>query len=161
MLFLCVGTQFPFDRLVRTIDEAAGKGFLYDKVYAQLGDSSYIPRHFEYIKFLDKDTFDGYINKSSAIISHAGMGVISAALDRRKPLLVLPRQKKYGEVVNDHQAAIARQYEHLGYLLAAYNETDLPQKIVQLRTFVPMPHQSQAGLVAERIRKFLTDTCPR
>jgi beta-1,4-N-acetylglucosaminyltransferase len=161
MLFLCVGTQFPFDRLVRTIDEAVGKGVLYDRVYAQLGDSSYIPKYFEYIKFLDKDTFDRYINEASAIISHAGMGVISAALDRRKPLLVMPRQKKYGEVVNDHQTAIARQYERLGYLLAAYNETDLPQKVVQLRTFVPMPRQSQAGLVAERIRKFLTENCPR
>jgi UDP-N-acetylglucosamine transferase subunit ALG13 len=160
MLFLCVGTQFPFDRLVRTIDEAVSEGFVYDKVYAQLGESSYVPKHFEHIKFLDKNAFDRYIDDASAVISHAGMGVISAALDRRKPLLVMPRQKKYGEVVNDHQTAIARQYERLGYLLVAYDVTELPQKIVQLRTFVPNLRQSQAGLVAERIKKFLTDIGP-
>jgi hypothetical protein len=37
MIFHTVGTQFAFDRLVVAIDEAAGRGFIYDKIYAQIG----------------------------------------------------------------------------------------------------------------------------
>ncbi len=157
MIFVCVGTQFPFDRLIKTIDEAAGNGFVYDKIYAQLGDTDYLPKHFEYKKFLDKNTFDKYITDASAVISHAGMGVISAALAKNKPLLIMPRQKKYGEVVNDHQTAIAREYEQMGYLLAAYNESELPKKITLLRNFIPVARQNQAGIVAQRISNFLKD----
>jgi UDP-N-acetylglucosamine transferase subunit ALG13 len=160
MIFLTVGTQFAFDRLVGAVDEAVAKGLVYDTIYAQIGETSYVPRNFEYVRFLDKTSFDDHIAGASAVMSHAGMGIISIAFEKYKPLLVMPRRKKYGEVVNDHQVIIAKKYEQLGHLLAAYAETELPDKITQLRTFVPKPRQNQAYMVAERIRRFLSEICP-
>ena len=56
------------------------------------------------------------------------------ALDHGKPLLVMPRRRKYKEVVNDHQAALADKFEALGHILVARDETQLRAKAEQLRS---------------------------
>jgi len=155
MIFLTVGTQFPFDRLVCAIDGAVEQGLLREPIYAQIGDNSYKPRNFESSAFLEKDVFDKYVEQSSAIIGHAGMGTISAALSRNKPLLVMPRLKRFHEVVNDHQVAIARKFSQLGHILAAYDVAELPERIGQLKGFVPNQRNADVKAVAERIHCFL------
>jgi UDP-N-acetylglucosamine transferase subunit ALG13 len=157
MIFLTVGTQFPFDRLVRAVDEAVGQNGFKETVFAQIGDSSYQPLNFEAVSSLEKKVFDNYILKASGIISHAGMGTIMVALENHKPLLVMPRLKRYGEVVNDHQNVLARKFGELGHILVAYSEEEFPEKLRELKTFVPKPRENQAKAVADRITKFLDE----
>ncbi len=159
MIFLTVGTQFPFDRLIKAVDELAAEGLITDKIIAQAGKSKYAPRHFEVVEALDKAAFDRMIENSAAIISHAGMGSIAMALEHHKPLLVMPRLARYGEVVNDHQVGIARKFAEAGHLLAAMDETELPRIIGQLKDFVPKPRENQAEQVAARIQRFLEQEC--
>jgi UDP-N-acetylglucosamine transferase subunit ALG13 len=157
MIFLTVGTQFPFDRLVKAVDEAIDKGLIGEEIWAQIGQSSYQPRSFEKtVDFLDKNIFDQWMRKASKVISHAGIGSITPALDEAKPLLVMPRLRKYGEVVNNHQVDIINKFEKSGYLLAAYDVKDLPGKIEALKSFKPHKRNIQPDKVAERISKFLT-----
>jgi beta-1,4-N-acetylglucosaminyltransferase len=157
MIFLTVGTQFPFDRLVRAVDEAAGTNGFDEHIVAQIGESSYCPENFEAAPALEKAVFDRHFNEADSVISHAGMGTITMALDQRKPLLVMPRLRKYGEVVNDHQLAIAKKFEQLGYLLVAYNAEDLPVKMKLLKSFVPQKRQPCPDRVAARIVTFLNE----
>lgn len=157
MIFLTVGTQFPFDRLVQAVDNVFDNGFIDEDIFAQIGDSSYKPRNFESVNFLDNRLFNEWIQKASSIMGHAGMGTITMALDNDKPLLVMPRLKEYGEVVNDHQIAIARKFEQLGHVLVAYEKDELPNKIKELKTFVPRERQTQHQVVAERIERFLKE----
>lgn len=154
MIFLTVGTQFPFDRLIRAVDEAMEKGFT-EEIFAQIGDSSYEPRNFQAVASMDKHKFDDCFHGASGIIGHAGMGTICMALEQSKPLLVLPRRKKFGEVVNDHQVAIARKFEELGHVLVAYEAEELADKMGFLDTFVPRPRQASPDAVARRIADFL------
>ena len=157
MIFLTVGTQFPFDRLVKAVDKAAGTNGFDEQIVAQIGESCYCPENFEAIPAVEKAEFDQHFNKADCIISHAGMGTITMALDHRKPLLVMPRLKKYGEVVNNHQLAIAKKYEQLGYLLVAYGAEDVPNKMKQLKSFVPQERQPCPDIVAARISTFLNE----
>lgn len=157
MIFLTVGTQFPFDRLVRAVDNIFDEGSLDEEIFAQIGKSSYRPRNFESVAFMEKKVFDKYMKEASGIISHAGVGTIMMALDNEKPLLVMPRLKKYGEVVNDHQIDIARKFEELGHILVAYEAKELPGKMEQLRTFVPRKREARPQAVAERITSFLNN----
>jgi len=104
---------------------------------------------------LDKKAFDDCVHKASALISHAGTGTITMALDMGKPLLAMPRLKRYREVVNDHQVAIARKFEQLGHLLAAYTPDELAAKVTQLSAFKPKPRTVQQEAVVRRIAEFL------
>lgn len=155
MIFLTVGTQFPFDRLVKAIDELCDRGLIHEQIVAQIGESQYRPRRFEAVVSLDKSAFDRNFQQASAIIGHAGMGTITMALENSKPLLAMPRRKKYGEVVNDHQVVLAIRFEALGHILLARDETELPDKIERLKSFVPRPRKVDSDAVAERINAFL------
>jgi UDP-N-acetylglucosamine transferase subunit ALG13 len=155
MIFLTVGTQFPFDRLVESVDAALARNNHDCKIVAQIGSSSYSPRNFEAVALLEKEQFDKYVQQASCIISHAGVGIITTALDNQKPLLVMPRLRRHREVVNDHQLAIAKKFEQSGHILAAYHAREVDEKIRQLVNFVPKARPSQAHLVSQRIMSFL------
>ena len=155
MIFLTVGTLFGFDRLVKAVDDAMEAGYINQEVFGQIGKGKFKPRKMEYTDVLDRRTFDAKVSEAQYIISHAGIGSISMALEHNKPLLVMPRMKQFKEHVNDHQVATARKFEQLGHLLVAYNEDQLAQKIQQLKTFSPVPRENQAEVVADRIRQFL------
>ncbi len=155
MIFLTVGTQFPFDRLVRAVDDFFEEYELDDEVFAQIGNSTYRPRHFEAVASLDKESFDRRFRQASAVIGHAGMGTIMLAFDSGKPLLAMPRRKKYGEVVNDHQVALADEFEVLGHILVAHNAAELATKLTRLKSFVPQPRTANPDAVADRIHCYV------
>ncbi|MBN2316593.1 MAG: hypothetical protein JXM79_21880 [Sedimentisphaerales bacterium] len=157
MIFLTVGTILPFDRLVRAVDEAVGHGLIRDEVFAQIGKTKTVPKYIESTDVLDKDTFGAKVEQASSIISHAGMGSITMALTNNKPLLVMPRLKRFGEHVNDHQLGTARKFEELGCVVVAYSEEELPDKVRQLETFVPKQRTATPEVVAQRIARFLDE----
>lgn len=155
MIFLAVGSQFGFDRLVKAVDDAIERGHISDAVFAQIGPGPYLPKQMEYVVSLEKEVFDKTLNTCEAIISHAGIGNIALALKQGKPLLVMPRRKQYGEVVNDHQLDTARKFEELGHVLAAYDTDELIEKIKLLKTFIPKPRVPNRQGVIDRISQFL------
>ena len=157
MIFLTVGTQFPFDRLVKAVDKVVGQKLLAEEIWAQIGVSSYQPHNFKSVEFLEKYLFNEWMQKASKVISHAGIGSIMAALDNAKPLLVMPRLRRYGEVVNDHQLDIATKFAQDGYLLAAHDADELPEKINALRSFELKKRQTQVEEVVGRISRFLNE----
>ena len=99
MIFLTVGTQFPFDRLVTAIDVAIDQSLLNIEIFAQIGESSYKPRNFEAVPFLKKTLFDKHFSEADSIISHAGMGIITMALEHRKPLIVMPLSQEISMIL--------------------------------------------------------------
>jgi len=156
MIFLTVGTQFGFERLVKAVDNAA-PSFLPDtQIFAQISHSHYKPKNFQFVHNLEKHQFDKYFQNASAIISHAGMGTILMALQNRKPLLVMPRLSRFGEAVNDHQLEIAKEFEQTGYLLSAYDDQQLIEKIKLLKTFVPKPRTNSCQPLKDRISTILS-----
>ncbi len=155
MIFLTVGTQFPFDRLIKTVDQAFDERLINEEIFAQIGETSYKPLNFESVVSLEKNLFDKRLREASSVISHAGMGTITMALKHHKPLLVMPRLKRYREHVNDHQVATARKFEELGHILAVYDAKDLPNGIRKLKNFVPKERKANPDAAADRIRHFL------
>lgn len=155
MIFLTVGTLYPFDRLVSAVDDAVANGLITEDVFAQIGKGARKPRHIESVESLDKLTFEKVISESSCMVSHAGMGSIQAALSINKPLLVMPRLIKYSENINDHQVATAEKFEELGHLLAVYNRENIPQRLEDIKSFVPTQRHTQVDKVVERISGFL------
>jgi UDP-N-acetylglucosamine transferase subunit ALG13 len=155
MIFLTVGTQFGFDRLVKAVDNAIKQGIVQDKVVAQIGPGKYLPSSMDYTISLEKNAFDLTLNSCDAIISHAGMGNIELAMKTQKPLLVLPRMKKYGEVVNNHQVDTAQKFEQFGHILVAYDEEELVEKMKLLKTFTPKPRMPNRQGVVDRVSQYI------
>jgi UDP-N-acetylglucosamine transferase subunit ALG13 len=137
VIFVTVGHQMPFDRLVRAFDAWAG-AHPERSAFAQIGAGEYVPTNLPFQRFVSPAEFARRVEEASAIVAHAGTGTIIAALRLAKPLLVVPRRADLGETRNDHQIATCQWFEAAGYLLVAGNELDLPEKIEELDRFTPI-----------------------
>lgn len=129
MIFVTVGSQLPFDRMIRAVDEIA-PAFPQSQFIAQVFGMKYQVQHINTVEFISPIQFNDYILSAELIISHAGMGTILSVAEMGKPLIVFPRQGKLKETRNDHQVATCRMLEKEG-LNVAYDREDL-EKLVNL-----------------------------
>ena len=128
MIFATVGSQEPFDRLIRAIDEWSKSRGRSD-VFAQIGNSTFRPRHIEFTKFLDPVKFNQVVREATIIVAHAGMGSIISALELGKPIVVMPRRGKLRETRNDHQVATAERFGSHGQVIVAHDQNDFKEKL--------------------------------
>jgi UDP-N-acetylglucosamine transferase subunit ALG13 len=136
MIFVTVGTQLPFDRMIRTVDAWAGRSGA--DVFAQIGSGHYVPRHVRWARTLPGDEFNAQLRQAQAVVAHAGMGSILTALQFGKPILVLPRCGSVGgEHRNDHQLATAKHFLEQGRIRVAFNEAELESQLDDIATIQP------------------------
>ncbi|SKC18996.1 glycosyltransferase [Dyadobacter psychrophilus] len=131
MIFVTVGTQGPFDRLISIMDHLA-KDLPEISFVAQTSKGNYMVKNMKSFNFIDPIEFDKYFSSAKLIVSHAGMGTIISAMQYNKPIIVFPKLAKLGEHRNDHQLATAKKLERLNYLHVAYSEQMLREKILNL-----------------------------
>lgn len=150
MIFLTVGTQLPFDRLVRAVDEWCGD-VERDDVFGQIadpGDTGYYPKNFEWAKFVDPVKFTSCFEESSMVIGHAGMGTIISGLTLGKPVVIMPRLAELREHRNDHQVATARQFKGRNMVFVADTETELSDTLNDAAVSASESGEEQASLFA-------------
>lgn len=125
MIFVTVGTQLPFPRLIDAMDALApGLG---EPVIAQAGAEA-DPARWPALDMrarLAPASFEALFAEARAVVAHAGVGTILSAKRLRKPLIVLPRRAALKEHRNDHQLATARQVDRLPGIHVAWEAADL------------------------------------
>lgn len=120
MIFVTVGSRnYPFDRLFKKLDELYEKGVLTDSMFAQIGTSTYKPKHYEYKDFISPDEFVEKVKEADIVVSHGASGSIMKALNAGKKVIAVTRLEKYGEHINDHQIQNNEAFATNGYVLMA------------------------------------------
>ena len=110
MIFVTVGThEQQFNRLVEYMDKWAAEND--EKVVMQTGYSTYEPKHCEWSKLFPYQKMGEMVGEARIVITHGGPSSFIMPLQIGKVPIVVPRQKKYGEHVNDHQAKFCHQVE--------------------------------------------------
>lgn len=104
MIFVTVGThEQPFDRLIKEVDLLKKNNIIKDDVFIQTGYSTYIPQYCSHKKLLRYEEMNNKAKESNIIITHGGPASIMLSLQYGKVPLVVAREKKYNEHVNNHQ----------------------------------------------------------
>lgn len=112
MIFVTVGThEQPFDRLIQEVDKLKGEGQIEDEVIIQTGYSMYKPKYCKWSRLIPYEEMEINIANADIVITHGGPASFIAPLQVGKIPVVVPRQKKFGEHVNDHQLEFCRQVE--------------------------------------------------
>jgi beta-1,4-N-acetylglucosaminyltransferase len=156
VIFVTVGSMFPYDRLIRAMDEIAGNDLnLRSELFAQIGEGSYVPLYMKYVRFLDKIEFGLKLRQCRAVVSHAGIGTIAECLATGLPMLALPRKEIFGEHVNDHQLATAQKFFDLKHILLAKEAEDLQVMLPKLEGFLPRRRVTSVGSLAEAVGREL------
>lgn len=129
MIFVTVGMEkFPFDRLIRAVDRIASEGTI-GPFFVQYGSSAAIPEHCEHARFLRFDEMLGRVQDAELVISHAGAGSVLTCADHGARTIVVPRQRAFGEHVDDHQLEFARLIARSGEVDCVTDLGDLEKAI--------------------------------
>lgn len=134
MIFLTLGTQQPFDRLVAAVDDwcARTPGA---RVFGQITEpapTGYRPQHFEWVAHMPPADYQQRFAEADFVVAHAGMGTIITALGLAKTLLVMPRRADLGEQRNDHQLATARRFGDRPGIVVAHDRADVVRELDRL-----------------------------
>ncbi len=130
MTFVILGTEkFAFDRLVQKVDILARNNSIEGPIFIQLGSCKYIPKYCKWERFLSFAEMCKRIEASACIIAHAGAGTTLLCLQYGKKPILVPRQKKFNEHVDNHQVIFARKMQELGRVSVAYDVSYLAELI--------------------------------
>ena len=156
MIFVTVGTQLPFDRMIRAVDGWAAAG-TDRKVFAQIGPTELRPANIDAQAFMSPSECRELIQAADVVVAHAGMGTILAALELGTPVLIMPRQAALGEHRNDHQLATARWFAKDHNVTVAFDAAELVQKLDQIEGLsagAPISEYAGDGLI-RALRSFI------
>lgn len=163
MIFVALGTQkFPFNRLLKDIDELIEEKIITESVFAQTGNSSYVPKNYAWVKFLEPTDFKKRINECETFITHGGVGSIHNGLLLNKKVIVYPRLAIYNEHVDNHQMEIAEKYSELGYVLMCRDKCELKNCVVnELEKFKQNPffENDNISAIEDSIIKYIKGEC--
>lgn len=109
MIFVTVGThEQQFDRLIKEVNRLRRNEDIAEDVIAQTGFSTYEPENCQWSRFFPYEKMCEYVAEARIVITHGGPSSFLAPLQIGKVPIVVPRQKRFGEHVNDHQVEFCR-----------------------------------------------------
>lgn len=131
MIFVTVGThEQQFDRLIEYVDDLKHREVIKEEVIIQSGYCTYVPKYCEYSKLLTYKEMMENINKARIIITHGGPSSFIMPLQIGKIPIIVPRQKKFDEHVNDHQVDFVDEVKKRnGNIITVFNINELEQTI--------------------------------
>lgn len=156
MIFLTVGSQMPFDRLVRAMDVWAGEHPAHE-VFAQIGKSAFRPIHMDSCLALSPADFRTRVEAAEVVVAHAGMGSVLTALEFARPLVLMPRRGDLRETRNDHQLATVRWLGQKPGIEIALGVPDLAmslERALNLRGSTATRLQSYPGALGHFLRRY-------
>lgn len=145
MIFITVGTQLPFERLLRGIDGWAGRNQGVP-ILAQVGGSSGHFPNIQTISHLSQAAFQDQLKETRLVVAHAGMGTILSASELGLPIILMPRLAKFGEHRNDHQQDTAREMVRLSNVTVVEDGESLHRALdlARARNFeLPRPESTE------------------
>ena len=144
MIFVTVGThEQQFDRLIEKVDELVLNGTIEEEVIIQSGFSTYNTKKCITKKLIPYSEMMKNIEKARIIITHGGPATFVIPLQMGKIPIVVPRQKKFNEHVNDHQLEFAKMVsERQGNIIVIEDIKELEQAINKYNDIVEkMPRE--------------------
>ena len=156
MIFTTVGTQAPFDRLLKIVDSIAEE--IQEEIIVQTLRGHYTPKNVRQVDFLPPNEFDELFLKARLVVAHAGMGTIISAMKYNKPIIIFPRIASLGEHRNEHQMATAHQMERMGFVYVAYDEMKLRELMLSLdlKTLHHLDDYASTSLI-DNIKSFIEE----
>ena len=139
MLFVTVGThEQQFNRLVKEIDDIKGSGVLgNEEIIMQTGYCTYKPTNCECKPFFSYSEIEEFVSQARIVICHGGPSSFIMPIQMRKIPIVVPRQSKFNEHINNHQCEFVKMVsERQKNIIAIYNINDLCEIIKNYENIV-------------------------
>ena len=159
-IFITLGSQkFQFNRLLIAVDKLCEKKVISgEDVFAQTGNSDYVPRNYSYNKFLDREEFSVEMGKADIVITHGGTGAIIGAVKKGKKVIAVPRRAKYGEHVDDHQLQLVGQFKELDLICECDDVDKIGEALEIVKNTTYKSYVSNTRTIIDSIEQYIKNT---
>lgn len=147
ILLACGREKKQFNRLVKEFDRLKGEKLVNADIIAQIGSSNYKPKNFVFVDWLSNKELEQKIIEADLVVGDASPEIVDFSFHHDKPLIVVPRLKRYNETSSDKQLEFARMLEVSGKALKVEDITELSQKIFETRHFIPWLKSERARMI--------------
>lgn len=114
----------PFTRLLDLVNEAIERNLLSRDSLVQHGHTPFSTANFRLVDFLPFTKMLQTIKEADLVITHAGVGSVLLCLNAQRIPLIMPREGKRGEHVDNHQIEFAEVMASHSKVRAAFNGKD-------------------------------------
>ena len=130
MILVLLGTQNnSFHRLLEEIEKNIKNGNIQDEVVVQAGFTKYESEYMKIFDMIPQEEFQKLIEDANLVITHGGVGSIMSAVRKNKKVIAVPRLKKYGEHVNNHQCEIINTFKKQGIIIGTNGVEELEKAL--------------------------------
>lgn len=160
LIFVTLGTQDkPFNRLLEAIEQQVIRGNLTDEIVIQAGYTNFQTQcnNIKVFDLIDRDLFEDFMNESSLLITHGGVGSIISGLTHGKKVIAVPRLHEYGEHVNNHQLEIIKCFAQKKFILPLYDFKEFDLILDRVRDFTPEQYNSNNSNFNNFIKSLIDD----
>lgn len=151
-----VGTDHhPFDRLIRWVNDWLELHPEQIQTFMVQWGSASVQPVCAGEAFLEVDRLDEFLDSADVMICHGGPGSIADAWARGQVPIAVPRLRRLGEVVDDHQVDFCRKLASLGRVRLAEDPGALAGLLDEaLRDRVPFSLQAPPADVDATVARF-------
>jgi beta-1,4-N-acetylglucosaminyltransferase len=108
MILVTVGTNGPsFDRLLKEVSALAGD----EELVVQHGPSRVRPAGATHVDYFSFDELSRLVSDARIVVTHAGAGCLLLAMAHGHRPFMVPRRRRFGEAVDDHQVILAKRLD--------------------------------------------------
>lgn len=129
-VFVTVGNATQsFHRLLSQLERA--RTLVPGKWFVQHGNTPFNVQSMNSKAFLSMEEFEILMASANLVITHAGAGAVINAVRLAKVPVVVPRQARYGEHIDDHQMEFASELVGLGKVVLCCEPLDLATAMIR------------------------------
>ena len=156
MILVLLGTfQIEFPRPLIVIEQLVKENKLQEEVIVQNGFTKFSSSFLDLRPFMSVEELDQLYQDARIIITHAGTGSVLKGVKMGKRVISIPRLKKYGEHIDDHQLELHKEFEKLNYIYP-WNEGDSLEKIlVDVENFHPAEYVSRKENLIKYLQSYI------
>lgn len=159
MIFVTVGNATQsFPRLLRAMDELAGKDLNGETVVMQSGTAEYRAVHCSQRNYFPPEEFVNLIQTARVVVCHGGAGTLHHVFQAGKVPVVMPRRAKYGEHVDD-QFQLVKAIAAAGRIIPAYEPEDLPAALAEAGKLKNRERPDPPETAVDLVRRAITELC--
>lgn len=146
--FISLGnSKQSFVRLIESIQSVIPD--LPKPILIQHGHTPCLSKQMDTKDFISMDTFVNCIQRAKIIILHAGAGSVLHAIREKKWPIIMPREGRLKEHVNNHQIDFAKALHELGKAIMVTNSIEMKEAIhkVEENHFSPQPNDHFSAIL--------------
>lgn len=156
MLLVVLGTEkYSFTRPLLALEAYLKENLLGEDVVVQAGYTQFVSTRMKIIPFFNLVELEKLYEEARVVICHGGTGSVVTGVKLGRKVIVVPRLKKYGEHIDDHQLELVNAFSEKNYIMPWEEGVSILDIFNRIDDFEPAEFISGRDAIVDFVDSFI------